>query len=138
MVRLIRNSFRTSFRTSWIVESTLLGQLFDVQSFQTSKKGAMNDRRRFYVWSMATVTEIETELLTNLDYEETGSVSKAKRAVTLLRQLIVKRRTSASHEGSSHSFDHASLKQMLDEAQAYVNANSNNGGVRFLGMGSWR
>lgn len=84
---------------------------------------------------MATVTELEDTLEAALDYESSGSVALARTAVATVQKLLLRRRSSASHEGSSHAFDTAGLREILLRAENFVRANTNNSGVRFLGVG---
>lgn len=88
---------------------------------------------------MATVTEITDLLEAALDYEETGSVTKAKSVITYASQLILKRPQSSGHGGSSAAYDVASLNQIKNDARLYVKANSTTNAspsVRFLGPSS--
>lgn len=82
---------------------------------------------------MATIPELIDALEDALDYEESGSLSKAKTVVTIVNKLIVRRPQASSRDGSSISYDANQLRQLRDEARAYVNAKSRGGAVRFLG-----
>jgi len=82
---------------------------------------------------MATIATLIDDLEAALDYEETGSLSKAKTVVTIVNKLIVRRPQSSGRDGSSISYDVNQLRQLRDEARAYVSAKSRGSAVRFLG-----
>lgn len=85
------------------------------------------------------VSELETLLDGVLDYEETGSLADAKSAISYAKRLLARRRSSASHSSSSHSFDNGQLRQILEDARSYVAANNNTGRVSYLNMSNnWR
>lgn len=83
--------------------------------------------------ALESITTLVEDLETALDYEETGSLSKAKTVVTIVNKLIVRRPQSSGRDGSSISYDVNQLRQLRDEARAYVSAKSRGGSVRFLG-----
>ena len=83
------------------------------------------------------IADIEAELLPLCDFEEVGSVSRAKRFITLANQWLFLRPESASNQSSSLSIGKNYVESMLKRAQDFVAANSTSGGnVRFLGAGS--
>lgn len=83
---------------------------------------------------MATLTTLRASILDALDYEETGSLTKAKQVVTLCRKLLIVTPTSSGAGGSSVGWDIAHINKIKEEAQAYVAANTAGAGVRFLGV----
>ena len=82
---------------------------------------------------MATISSLIDDLETALDYEETASLSKAKTVITIVNKLIVRRPQSSGRDGSSIAYDVNQLRQLRDEARAYVSAKSRGSSVRFLG-----
>jgi len=89
-----------------------------------------------YRYGMATISaaSLEQQLVSLLSYEQTGSVADAQTAITVIKQLMILRRSSQSHDSSSHSFDNGTLSAMLDDAKMFVRHRSSAGAVRFLGV----
>jgi len=83
---------------------------------------------------MATLTTLRASILDALDYEETGSLTKAKQVVSLCRKLLVVTPTGSSAGGSSTSWDINQIKTIKEEAQAYISRASAGSSVRFLGV----
>ena len=81
-----------------------------------------------------TAATIANNLTDALDYEETESLTKAKQVVTYAMQLIVKRAASQSNEGSSLSWDIKELRQILNDARAYVKASTDATSARVFDM----
>lgn len=88
------------------------------------------------------ISTILAELLQNVDFEETGSIAKAKRVVTLINQLMILRPASSSHSSSSNSYDQKYIDQIGNRARAYVAANdiaSNSGATVYISPSkTWR
>jgi len=87
------------------------------------------------------IAEIEDELLENADFEEVGSVERAKLFITAAKRWLILRADSASSQSQSMSIGKQYVEDMLHQAQDYVNANlpTANGavaGVRFLSVGA--
>lgn len=83
---------------------------------------------------MATVAELITTLEEHLDYSTTGSVASAKQVVVACEKLLLKRPSSASHGGSSMTYDMAQIRDILERARGFVSQNEAGGRVRFLGQ----
>ena len=86
------------------------------------------------------IADIEFDLLTYADFEEVGSVSRAKLFITSAKRWLILRAESASNQSSSMSVGKSFVDSMLQRAQSYVAANAKTaaggtGGVRFLGVG---
>ena len=85
------------------------------------------------------IADIEADLVEFADFEEVGSVARARLFITAAKRWLILRPDSASNEGSSLSMGKSVVMDMLKRAQDFVaaNDNSNNGGgrVRFLGVG---
>lgn len=77
------------------------------------------------------ISTIETNLAAALDYEETGSLSKAKAVITYCNQWLL-RPSGASHAASNLSFDMNQVRMLRDEARAYVKSNTAGQRVAFL------
>jgi hypothetical protein len=87
------------------------------------------------------IADIEADLLDYADFEEVGSVSRAKLFVTAAKRWLILRAESASNQSSSLSIGKSFVETMMKRAQDYVAANASTasggrGGVRFLGVGS--
>lgn len=82
-----------------------------------------------------TIFEVEESLLENADFEEVGSVAKAKAFVTAARRWLVLKPQSASNQSSSMSMNAQQVADMMNAAQAFVDANdSSRSNVRFLSV----
>ena len=86
------------------------------------------------------IADIETDLLTYADFEEVGSVARAKLFVTAATRWLILRPDSASSNSQSMSIGKAFVANLLTRAQAYVSANDTtaaSGRTRFLHLGSF-
>jgi hypothetical protein len=83
---------------------------------------------------MATLTTLRASILDALDYEETGSLTKAKQVVSLCRKLMVVTPLNSSAGGSNVGWDVNQIKTIKEEAQAYISANTAGSRTRFLGV----
>jgi len=81
-----------------------------------------------------TIDEIITALQDNADFEEVGSVAKAKAFVTAAREYLILAPNTAADQGSSMSINADHIERQLQRAQTYIAANAGGGGVRFLGV----
>jgi hypothetical protein len=81
------------------------------------------------------ISEIESDLLDFADFEEVGSVSRARSFITAAKRWLILRADSASHQSSSMTIGKTYVQDMLKRAQDFVSANSRTGGVRHLGVG---
>jgi hypothetical protein len=81
------------------------------------------------------ISEIESDLLDFADFEEVGSVSRARSFITAAKRWLILRADSASHQSSSMTIGKSFVQDMLKRAQDFVATNSNTGGVRHLGVG---
>lgn len=71
------------------------------------------------------------------DYEEVGSISRAKSFITACRRFIALP-SSQSDKGSSLGYDQANVLEMMRQAQVFVRAEASAasaGGIRHLGIG---
>jgi len=83
---------------------------------------------------------IQANLLEYSDYEETGSVARAKAYITAAKKWLNLVAGSASNQSSSMTFNVQQIHEELKHARAFVAANDTSvkgrpGGVRFLGSG---
>lgn len=83
------------------------------------------------------IADIEADLLDYADFEEVGSVARARSFVTAANRWLILRAESASNQSSSLSIGKSFVDGMLKRAQAYVAANASTGDVRFLQPGSF-
>jgi len=84
---------------------------------------------------MTTISTVQTNLLANVDYAETNSVSKAKAFITACKQYRILFPTSSSNGGTSVGYDLNQVATMQAQAESFVRANSNpSGRVRFLSV----
>lgn len=83
---------------------------------------------------MATLSEVVDDLVDNADFEESGSVAKARAFVTAATKYLILKPTSQSNQSSSLSWDNNQIKDLLARARDFVSANSSR--VRFLGVGT--
>lgn len=83
-----------------------------------------------------TIEQIEQTLLDNADFEEAGSVSKAKSFVTSAKRWLILRPNSAASAGNSLTLNSAQVEAMMHRAQEFIAANDTTGSsrTRFLGM----
>lgn len=84
---------------------------------------------------MTNISTVQTNLLANVDYAETNSVSKAKAFITACKQYRILFPTSSSNGGTSVGYDINQVATMQAQAEAFVRANSTpSGRVRFLSV----
>lgn len=83
---------------------------------------------------MATLSEVTEDMVDNADFEEVGSVSKARAFATAATKYLILKPTSQSNQSSSLSWDNNQIQALLARARDYIAANSINK-VRFLGAG---
>ena len=70
-----------------------------------------------------------------LDYEETGSLAKAKTVVTVTKKLLARKPSAMSGpDAASAQYDMNQLAKLKEEAQFYVKSNQSTGSVRLLEM----
>jgi hypothetical protein len=87
------------------------------------------------------IADIEADLLDYADFEEVGSVARARLFITAANRWLILRAESASNQSSSLSIGKSFVDTMAKRARDYVAANAatvagGRGGVRFLGVGS--
>jgi hypothetical protein len=75
------------------------------------------------------LSEASTQLATNLDYAETGSVTSAQDAAVAIRYLLAFRPNSSSEAGRSMQFDVNQLEKMNKQVTAFIRAKSGAGGT---------
>ena len=86
-----------------------------------------------------TLAEIEAALEENADFEEAGSVSKAKAFVTAANRWLIRRPESASDQASSLTIGKSFVMSLRSRAIDYINANAANSAtsrVRFFSVES--
>lgn len=83
------------------------------------------------------IADIEADVLDYADFEEVGSVARARSFVTAANRWLILRAESASNQSSSMSIGKGHVEGILRRAQAYVQANSSMGDVRFLQPGGF-
>jgi hypothetical protein len=83
-----------------------------------------------------TIESLETTILENADWVESGSVTKAQAFATAVMRWMVLSPESSSDQGSSMTLGRDQLAELRLEALAYVSANRPNGSVKHLGVGS--
>ena len=84
-----------------------------------------------------TIAEIEDSLVDFADFEEVGSVARAKQFITAAKRWLILRADSSSHQSSSMTIGKSYVQDMLKRAMDFVAAKASVGGqVRFLGPGS--
>jgi len=86
-----------------------------------------------------TLDDLELALETNADFEETGSVTKAKAFITAATRWLIRRPDSASDGASSLSIGKQYIENLLKRAYAFVAANKtpssgDSSSVRFLSV----
>lgn len=87
------------------------------------------------------IGEIEDDLIEYADFEEVGSVGRARLFVTAAKRWLILRPESASDQGSSLSMSKSVVEGLLKRAQNYVAANAaagSGGRVRFLSATDFR
>jgi hypothetical protein len=82
--------------------------------------------------------DIENDVLTYADWEEQGSVSRARSFITAANRWCILRADSASNQGSSLSTNKQWVMNMLARAQSFVaaadTASASKSRVRFLSV----
>jgi len=75
-----------------------------------------------------TLAEVTVELIDNADFEEVGSLSKAKAFATAATRWFILAPQSSSKEGASLSLNTQQIENLLKRARLYIEANdtSNN------------
>ena len=86
------------------------------------------------------IADIESDLLDYADFEEVGSVARARLFVTAAKRWLVLSADSASNQSSSMTIGKSFVEKMLMQAREYVAANATTSSgassrVRFLGAG---
>ena len=88
-----------------------------------------------------TLADIETDLLEYADFEEVGSVSRARSFVTAAKRWLILRADSASSQSQSMSIGKAFVENMMKRANAFIAANATStsglGATRFLHLGGF-
>jgi len=86
------------------------------------------------------IADIETDLLDYADFEQVGSVARARSFATAANRWLILRAESASNQSSSLSIGKNYVEGMLKRARDYIAANASasggSGSVRFLGAGT--
>jgi hypothetical protein len=80
------------------------------------------------------IADIEADLIDFADFEEVGSVSRARQFVTAARRWLILRADTASNQSSSLTIGKNYVESMMTRATEYIAANSNSH-VRHLGVG---
>lgn len=83
---------------------------------------------------MATLSDVVNDLVDNADFEEVGSVAKARAFITAATKYLILKPTSQSNQSSSLSWDNNQIQTLQARARDFVAARSNR--VRFLGVGT--
>lgn len=89
--------------------------------------------------SAITIESVHRAYLENADYDEVGSIEKAKKFVTAVRRMMSFAQSSAN-QSSSLSFDLATLQRERQQAEAYIAVNDDsiggsvNGGMNCFGF----
>jgi hypothetical protein len=85
------------------------------------------------------IEAIEQALHDNLDFEETGSVQKAKACVTAANRWLVFKPGSASSMGHSMTMNASAVQEILRRAQEFVAArDTTRARTRFFSMENYR
>ena len=89
------------------------------------------------------LADIETDLLDYADFEEGGSVARARTFITAAKRWLILCADSSSNQSSSMSIGKAFVETMLKSARDYVAANAETSGgasgrVRFLSTEGFR
>jgi len=83
--------------------------------------------------ALATLESLIESLEDALDYEETGSTTKAQTVITVTSKLLARRPSSSARSSSSISYDMAQLRSIQTDARTYIKSQSSTR-VRFLGV----
>ncbi len=85
----------------------------------------------------STFSDAETALLANADFEEVGSVSKAKAFVSAANAWMILCPDSSANQSSSLTIGKAYVENLLNRARSFITANDTASAaksrVRFLG-----
>jgi hypothetical protein len=89
------------------------------------------------------IADIEADLIEYADFEEVGSVARAKLFITAAKRWLILRPESASNQSSSLSIGKDSVQELMRRAKDYVAANGTTSGggrnsVRFLSATRFR
>ena len=83
-----------------------------------------------------TIDEIYDDLSNNADFEEVGSVAKAKAFVTAATRYLIVSPASQSDQGSSMVINSQQIERLLQRARSFIAANERTSAatsrVRFL------
>lgn len=87
---------------------------------------------------MATLAEVTEDLVDNCDFEEVGSLSKARAFITAANKYLILKPVSQSNQSSALSWDNARIESLLARARDFVSSNTTGGAgsVRQLGVSS--
>lgn len=77
-----------------------------------------------------TIDEIITAMQDNADFEEVGSLTKARAFVTAAREYLILAPNSSADQGSSMTINAAQIEAQLRRAQAYAAQQSPGSAVR--------
>ena len=84
---------------------------------------------------MATIATAQADMVANVGYEATGSVTMARALITACGEWVLLAPVASSEGGTSVSYDLNQVKMMRDEARAFVRANASpSGRVSFLSV----
>lgn len=86
-----------------------------------------------------TLIEVQDDLVTYADFEEVGSVSRARTFVTRAKQWLILCADSSSNQSSSMSIGKQYVENMMARATAFIQSNaaaSDSGRTRFLHVGA--
>ena len=81
------------------------------------------------------IAAIEKELEELLDFEEVGSVDRARKFITVANKWLAFKAESASHQSSSMTIGKSYVVEMIKRAHNFVASHSRSSGVRHLGVG---
>jgi hypothetical protein len=80
------------------------------------------------------IADVEADLTDYADFEEVGSVARARKFVTAARRWLILRADTASNQSSSLTIGKNYVENMMTRATEFIAANSGNH-VRHLGVG---
>jgi len=86
------------------------------------------------------IADIESDLLQYADFEEVGSVSRAKAFITAAKRWLILRADSASSNSQSMTIGKGFVENLMTRATAYVSASDTAAAAsrtRFLHLGSF-
>lgn len=84
--------------------------------------------------AVPTLDQIIDDVVSYADFEEVGSVARAKLFITAAKRYLLINPSSQSDQGSSMTMDTPQIQGLLHRAQQYVDRSvrSNGSSVRFL------